>query len=91
MAFNTASDASQNSEPTPGMGPHNFEQRLTAEQQFNFGDPIFNTEQSGSPEIFSSDPFTGDNEVLSALLSDLPAGHPPVTREAEQIAELQNG
>ena len=89
MAFDTASDALQNSEPAPDRGPHHIEQRFNAEQQFNFGDPILNTEQSGSPEIFLFDPFMGDNEDLSALLSDLPAGHTP--GKTEQIAELQNG
>ena len=90
MAFDTASDALQNSEPAPGRGPPDIEPRSNAEQQFNFRVPILNTKQSGSPEIFSSDPFMGDGEDLSALLGDLPAGRIPAeAREMEQIAKLR--
>ena len=86
MAFDTASNAEQNSGPTPGKGPHDIEQPFNTEQNFSLGDPIFNTEQSGSPDVFPTELFMDGD--LSAFLGDIPA---VLGMEAEQVSEPQNG
>lgn len=61
------------------------EQHFNAKLQFSFGDPTFNTRQSGPPAFLSSDPFMGDGGGLLALLGDVPACLTPGCRTAKRM------